>query len=94
MKGKANKSIILRLVVLGVCAYFIESLTSLYSTLNKKQKELNELTLKESQLKNDIEEMKNLLSSDSNDELIEKAARERLGYIFPNEQIYIDISGS
>ncbi len=94
MKGKANKSIILRLVVLGVCAYFIVSLTSLYSTLNKKQKELNELTLKESQLKNDIEEMKNLLSSDSNDELIEKAARERLGYIFPNEQIYIDISGS
>ncbi len=94
MKGKANKSIILRLVVLGVCAYFIVSLTSLYSTLNKKQKELNELTLKESQLKNNIEEMKNLLSSDSNDELIEKAARERLGYIFPNEQIYIDISGS
>ena len=94
MKGKANKSIILRLVVLGVCAYFIVSLTSLYSTLNKQQKELNELTLKESQLKNNIEEMKNLLSSDSNDELIEKAARERLGYIFPNEQIYIDISGS
>ncbi len=94
MKGKANKSIILRLVVLGVCAYFIVSLTSLYSTLNKKQKELDELTLKESQLKNDIEEMKNLLSSDTNDELIEKAARERLGYIFPNEQIFIDISGS
>lgn len=94
MKGKANKSIILRLVVLGVCAYFIVSLTSLYSTLNKKQKELDELTLKETQMKNDIEEMKNLLSSDSNDELIEKAARERLGYIFPNEQIYIDISGS
>ena len=30
----------------------------------------------------------------SNAQLIEKAARERLGYIYSDEQVFIDISGS
>ena len=35
-----------------------------------------------------------MLDSDSDTQLIEKAARERLGYIYADEQVFIDISGS
>jgi cell division protein FtsB len=41
-----------------------------------------------------LEEKLNLLSTSTEKELIEKAARERLGYVYPNEQIFVDISGN
>ncbi len=94
MKRKSNKSIILRLLVLAVCVYFIIGLVDLYSELKTTQAKRDEYLLIESQKKNDIEELNVILNSDSNKELIEKAARERLGYIYPNEEIYIDVSGN
>lgn len=94
MKRKSNKSIILRLLVLAVCAYFIIGLVDLYSELKTTQAKRDEYLVIESQKKNDIEEINTMLNSDSNKELIEKAARERLGYIYPNEEIYIDVSGN
>lgn len=94
MKRKSNKSIILRLLVLAVCAYFIIGLVDLYSELKTAQNTRNEYLLIESQKKNDIKEYNEILNSDSNKELVEKAARERLGYIYPDEEIYIDVSGN
>ena len=43
---------------------------------------------------NDIAELKAMLSDESNTQIIEKAARERLGYIYSDEQVFIDISGN
>lgn len=92
MKRKSNKSVILRLLVLAVCGYFIANLIGLYGELSDAKAELNENYELAAQKQNDIDELKAMLSSDSDDELIEKAARERLGYVFPNEETYIDIS--
>ena len=94
MKRKQNKSIILRLVVLAFCVYSIITLTNLWVNLNEKQKELELYKVELNQRINDVDELKELLNSDSNTELIEKAARERLGYVYSNEQIFIDISGN
>ncbi len=93
-KAKHNKSIIFRLFCLGVCAYFVFTLSSLWKSLNESQAELATLKAKYEAELNDIEELKALLESDSNDQIIEKAARERLGYVYNDEQIFIDISGS
>lgn len=35
-----------------------------------------------------------MLEDGSKTKIIEKAARERLGYVYPDEQIFIDISGN
>ena len=94
MKRKHNKSIILRLVVLAFCVYSIITLTNLWISLNEKQNELQLYKLELQQRVNDVEELKNMLDSDSNTQLIEKAARERLGYVYSDEQIFIDISGN
>lgn len=93
-KEKKNKSIILRLLVLGVCAYFTITLANLWNTLNESKAELKQLEEQYVSISNDIEEYRKMLSSDSNKEIIEKAARERLGYVYSDEQIFIDISGN
>ena len=92
-KQKKNKSIILRLFIVGVCVYMTVTLAGLWNTLNDSKAELKQLEEQMKQEENDIEELRAMLSADSDAKLIEKAARERLGYIYSNEQVFIDISG-
>ena len=93
-KVKKDKSIILRLLILCVCAYFTVTLASLWGDLNDKRKELAKLNEQLAAQQNDVEELRSILNSDSDKQIIEKAARERLGYIYSNEQVFIDYSGS
>lgn len=93
-KPKKNKSVILRLLILGVCIYMTVTLAGLWSSLGESRAELARLEQQLEEEQNDIEELRALLKSESNTQLIEKAARERLGYIYSNEQVFIDISGS
>ena len=79
-KKRRNKSIILRIMILGVCAYMVFTFAGLWKTWNDSTKQLNEL--------------KAMLEDGSKTKIIEKAARERLGYVYPDEQIFIDISGN
>ena len=90
-KKRRNKSIILRIMILGVCAYMVFTFAGLW---NDSTKQLNELKAQYSAEKNDIEELKAMLEDGSKTKIIEKAARERLGYVYPDEQIFIDISGN
>lgn len=93
-KPKKQKSIILRLLILGVCAYMTVTLGSLWNVLSDTKNERDTLKEQYNQEINDIEQLKSMLESDSDDKIIEKAARERLGYIYSDEQIFIDISGN
>lgn len=93
-KTKKNKSIFFRIAVLGVCIYMLSTLFGLYNSLNEKISELDSLKSEYASEKNDIEELKKLLEQDSESRIIEKAARERLGYVYPDEQVFVDISGS
>ena len=88
------KSIILRLFILGVCAYFTITLAGLWGSLNESRAELDALNEQYEAQVNDIEQLKAFLNSESDTQIIEKAARERLGYIYSDEQVFIDISGS
>lgn len=92
-KPKKNKSIILRLFVLLVCGYFTITLGSLWGSLNESLKELETLKEQLATEQNEVKELKALLAAEDDTPLIEKAARERLGYVYSDEQIFIDISG-
>ena len=93
-KRKKNKSIILRLFALFICAYFTVTLANLWNNLNESRAELEALKSQYDAQYNDIQELKAILNSDDNSALIEKAARESLGYIYSDEQVFIDISGN
>lgn len=93
-KKRKNKSILLRLMILGVFVYMIAILSGLWNTLNESYRQLAELEDQYAAEQNDIEELKAILAEGSESKIIEKAARERLGYVYPDEQVFIDISGS
>ena len=93
-ESKRSGSIIVRLIVLFVASYMVITLIGLFRELRENQNKLLELkaALESEQLQ--IEEYKALLSEGSHADIIEKAARERLGYVYSNEEIYVDISGN
>ena len=93
-KPKRKKSVIVRLIVLGVAVYMVATLINRGNELAEYRAQLAELEKQRDLEKIQIEELKALLDSDSHSAIIEKAARERLGYVYSNEEIYIDISGN
>lgn len=93
-KPKRKKSVIVRLVVLGVSIYMVATLVGLGNELGEAKAELKKYEHQRDSLKLTIDEYKSLLDSDSHAAIIEKAARERLGYVYSDEEIYIDISGN
>ena len=93
-KPKRKKSVIVRLIVLGVAVYVVATLINLGNELAESRAQLAELEKKRDLEKIKIEELRALLDSDSHSAIIEKAARERLGYVYSDEEIYIDISGN
>ena len=94
MKKKNNKSYFVRFLVLGVCVYLVATLTSLLTTLNESKSQLALLEEQYAAEKNTIEELRTMLENESDYAIIEKAARERLGYVYSDEQVFIDISGN
>lgn len=93
-KPKRRKSIIVRLLVLGVAAYFIVTSITEVNKLVKLKNDYDELNNQKQMLELDIKELKALLDSDSHNEIIEKAARERLGFVYSDEEVFVDISGN
>ena len=93
-KPKRRKSVLVRLIVLGVSVYMVATLIGLGNQLAKDRETLAQYENQRDALKLENEELKALLDSDSHSEIIEKAARERLGFVYSDEEIYIDISGN
>lgn len=93
-KPKRRKSIMMRLIVLGVSVYMVAVLIGLGNELAEVKAELKAYENQRDALKLTVDEYKKLLESDSHSAIIEKAARERLGFVYSDEEIYIDISGN
>ncbi len=93
-KQRRRKSIILRLIVLVVSVFMIVDLIWLSNELAKYKAELAEVEKQRDIKLSDIDELEGLLDEDAYSEVIEKAARERLGYVYSDEKIFIDISGN
>ncbi|MBQ7045596.1 MAG: septum formation initiator family protein [Clostridia bacterium] len=88
-----GNSIFLRLAVLAFSIYMIISMGGLFKDLTEANNELNYWKTVEEQTSLRIDELTRLLESGDEAAIIEKAARERLGYVYADEQVYIDISG-
>lgn len=88
-----RRGIIFRILFLAFTVYIIVSLTNLQIQLVGLKRELSSKTAKYNELNLEIEEALHLLDNGNETELIEKAARERLGYYYPDEEVHIDLSG-
>lgn len=90
---KNSGSIIWRIAVFAVSVYMIITLCGLWGKLVSKKSELKLLEERRSQINAQIDELTALLGG-SEKEIVEKAARERLGYVYVDEQVYVDNSGN
>ena len=90
---KRRKSVILRLLLLAFSVYILISLINYQVQLTNHRRDLAEKqsTLEAKNL--EVSELERLLESGTVSQLIERAARERLGYVYPDEQVYVDLSG-
>ncbi len=92
-KKDNKKQIIFRVALLCFAVYMIYDMISLQASLAENRKILKEKQayIAEKQISN--EELENLLESGSDIDLIERAARDKLDYVYENEEIYEDSSG-
>ena len=78
---------LLLVVVVGLSV----NLISRQSALMSKKQELKELEQSKERIRLEIVTTESLLDESDEATYIEKVAREKLGYMYPGEKIYIDI---
>ena len=93
-KNRSFASGFLKLAVVCVAVYIAFSLVSLQIELAEKRRTLAKLEEQKQELMLSNEEKKQLIEKSDQDEFVEQIAREYFGFAYPDEQIYIDVSGS
>ena len=93
-KTKKRGSIILRVVLVLFSVWMIVYLGSLIKSFTSLQNELDLALNRRDELALEIAEKSKLLENGDDTEFIERAAREKLGFVYANENVYIDISGN
>lgn len=90
---RRRKSIILRLTLLAFSIYTIISMSQMEMELVEARRQLTDIENQktEQELKN--QELLQLLENGSEKDFIERAARDRLGYVYADEKVYTDMSG-
>ncbi len=91
---KKRRSIFLRLILIGFLCYGLISFFMLQMDLAQKDQELQEINKKIQTQQQTNEELKTMLGEEHYSEYIARIAREKLGYVYPDERIFVDVSGS
>lgn len=75
-------------------AYVTIALIGMQLQVTAKRRQLNELlhSIAQQRLVND--ETRRVLSNGTDEEYVERVARDQLGYAYPDEKIFIDRSGN
>lgn len=82
-------------IILGLCiVYFMFSLISSQLELAHKQDELQKIQLQVEEIRIENKDTERLISMNEDDKYIERIAKDKLKYAYPDERIFIDISGT
>ena len=93
-KTKSRKSILLRLVFFAFVLYAAVYLVDMQVTLTNRKSEIEALRTQYDEKYLANKELKRQLDAGTDEEELERIARDRLEYVAPDERVYIDISGS
>ena len=93
-KNNTNKRIVFKISVLLLCCYLVYSFINLQSELVQERAILRAKQSEITQLEISNKELANLLNNGAHEELIERAAREKLDFVYANEEIYQDVKGN
>jgi len=97
-KAATNKnkrgSLILRVCIFAFVVYAMVHLIDMQINMVSRRRQLVELEQRVEAQRIANRELERQLAQGMDEQYIERIARERLGFVAPNETVYIDISGS
>lgn len=80
-----------RLAVLGLCAYFMVGLVMGQMQISANEQQLGEVTAQLENQQQMNQALHDLIESDDRAAFVERVARDRLGYVWPDERIFVDL---
>lgn len=89
-----SKNVIFKIAVIVCIVYSAFSLFNMQVQLFDKKQQLNDINqmcAKQRLINKDLEQT---LEMGGNSEYMEKVARDKLGYVYPDERVFVDISGN
>ncbi|MCL2057412.1 MAG: septum formation initiator family protein [Oscillospiraceae bacterium] len=94
-KKKSFKRRLLRLLIpAALIAYGAAVIVDMQIGVSQKQRELENIRARVESQRLDNAELERMLTMGLDEEYIERYARDYLGYVSPDQQVFIDISGS
>lgn len=87
---KLKKSKIMRLALFAFLLYVVFSFFIMQLDISKRRSELSELETKRDEELYINQEIQSILDSGTDKEYIMRMAREKLGFVFPDERVFID----
>ncbi len=88
------KSYIFRIALLCFACYLVVSCVKLQVELVTQKQVLSEQQHQNEEIELEIERLSNLIENGDDADFIEDAARERLGFVFPDEEVYKSVTGN
>ena len=88
------KSYIFRIALLCFACYIVIRCIKLQIELVNQKQVLAEQKQQNAEIQLEIDRISNLIETGDDADFIEDAARERLGFVFPNEEVYKSVTGN
>ena len=92
MKNTKNKSLLQKVLFIGIIIYVVYTFFSQQKMLNEYQADQKRYNQQIAEAKEQQEELKATKENINSKEYIEEVAREKLDMYLPNERVYLDIS--
>ena len=93
-KKTGNGSIIIKLILIAFAIFAILTLAKLQVQLFEEKEELAALNKEKAEKQATEEELKDLLENGTKSDLIEKAARDKLDYVYKDDIVINDTTGN
>lgn len=91
-KKKQKKSFILTLALVLVVGYFIITIIDLQLEIRDRKEVYEQLDNKYEQIVSDNNRLQAIVDNDDKGAYMEQVAREKLGFVMPNEKVFYDIT--
>ena len=92
MKNTKNKSLLKKVLFIGIIIYVVYTFFAQQKMLNAYQADQKRYSEQIAEAKEQQEQLKTTKENINSKEYIEEVAREKLDMYLPNERVYIDIS--
>ncbi|MBR5190976.1 MAG: septum formation initiator family protein [Clostridia bacterium] len=91
-KRKQKRSFILTLALFLLIGYFVITIVGLQLEIRERKEVKEQLEIEHQQFLATIEYLQSIVDNEDKGDYMEQIAREKLGFVMPNEKVFYDIT--